>query len=262
MLQAIIFDHDGTLAQTMERQFAWFGFWAKKNNMSLPHELRSFVPFYNFECAKKGGVQNVYDALGLPCDMNDKNHPVWPAYEEFKQVTPAPLYDGIPEAVVDIWKMGSLSEDYSNNRRLRLGINTTNTWRSVHSDLKKGGILNYFDSHVTEETLRDYHGAGDPDGIKKPSKISLALALGLIDSDGAHVIHVGDTINDLAASHKVVRLNPCRPETLITVGAAWGYEGRDVLEKGAEVSGEGTIYFNHIIDKPQELVGVVGRYLK
>jgi len=92
---------------------------------------------------------------------------------------------------------------------------------------------------------------------RKPSKISLALALGLTDSDGANVIHVGDTLNDLAASHKVIRLNPSHPETLITVGAAWGYEGREELERGVEIPGRGRVHFNHIADSPRELVGIV-----
>lgn len=260
MLQAVIFDHDGTLAQTMERQFAWFNFWAEKNGLSISHDLKSFIPFYNSGCAKKEGVQNVYDELNLPCDMKDRNHPVWPAYEEFKKITPAPLYEGIKGAVTEIWKEGSLSSGYSLNRRMRLAINTSNTWKSVYADLVKGEIIHYFDSFVSDEVVGDYQGIGDPDAVKKPSKISLALALGLTDSEGEHVLHIGDTVNDLAASQKVIRLSPNRPETLITVGAAWGYEGRETLENGIEVPGQGRTHFNHIIDHPSELVEIVKKY--
>lgn len=263
MLQAIVFDHDGTLAQTMERQYEWFKFYSKihENKWDFKN-VKSFIPFYNDECNLEGGVQNVYDSLNLPCDMNDREHPVWDAYEHFKKITPAPLYGGIKETVEEIWKLGHLSKDYKRNKRLRLGINTTNTWKSVYSDLNKSGLIHCFDSFITEEVLRDYHGAGAPNSIKKPSKISLALALGLIDSEGEYTIHVGDTLNDLSASQKVVRLNPLHPETLITVGVGWGYEGKENLEKGIEIPGEGKAYFNHIIEKPSELVNIVKKYLK
>ncbi len=263
MLQALVTDHDGTLAQTGERQFEWFKFWAKMNHKKLDFkDVREFFPFYNEQCNLAGGVQNVYDFLNLPCDMNDREHPVWPAYEQFKKITPAPLYEGIKESIEEIWKLGHLSSDYKRNKRLRLGINTTNTWKSVYSDLSKGGIIHCFDSFITEEVLRSYHGAENPNSIKKPSKISLALALGLIDSEGQYTIHVGDTLNDLAASQKVMRLNPSHPETLITVGVGWGYEGKEKLEEGLEIPGEGNIYFNHIIEKPSELVNIVKKYLR
>ena len=87
------------------------------------------------------------------------------------------------------------------------------------------------------------------------------MILGLIDSEGDSTLHIGDTLNDLAASQKVILLNPQRPETLLTVGAAWGYEGREKLEEGVEI-GDGTrAYFNYIIDKPEHLIPIVENLL-
>lgn len=270
MLQAVIFDYDGTLAPTSERQFNWFRYWwnhpeNKKNigNTKFPFEdLNEFMKMYNSECNKNNdGVWNVYRFLNLSCDMNDKEHPVWPAYKNYLAENPADLYRGMKEVLKDIWEIGGLTRDAKRNRRLRLGINTTNVWSAVYKDLDKNGVLNYFDSFIAEEVLRDYHGAGNPDSIKKPSKISLALALGLIDSDGEHTLHIGDTLNDLSSSQKIIRLNPLHPETLITVGVSWGYEKKEELEKGVEIPGEGKVYFNHIVDKPSEIVGLVKKYL-
>lgn len=269
MLQAVIFDYDGTLAPTQERQFDWFQYWfAHPRNSDrigsdkFPHkDLASFMEMYNVEEGKDGGVQNVYDNLNLRCDMNDREHFVWAEYINYLEEHPNELYPGMKEAVIEIWEAGSLNLDSGRNKGLRLGINTSNVWKPVFKDLKNAGILNYFDSYVSEEILKQYHGNGHSSGIKKPSKISLALALGLIDSPGDRVLHVGDTLNDLAASQKVMRLNPEHPETLITVGVDWGYSGRSALEKGVNVEGQGTVYFDHIINKPKELVEITKKYL-
>ncbi len=145
------------------------------------------------------------------------------------------------------------------NRRLRLAINTSNSWTSVYKDLQKGGILPYFDAHITEETLRAVHGS-DGDCMKKPATVSLALLLDLIDSEGEYTIHVGDTRSDLRASQKIVRLNPSKPERLITVGACYGYEGRTILEQGTELPSGEKVYFDHLIDTPRELVEIVSSY--
>lgn len=261
MLRGVTFDYDGTIGQTLERQFAWLRHWAAQHDKTLEFaDIREFAPFYNKHCGK-GGVQNVYDALGLPCDMADRTHPVWAAYNAFKAEHQVSLYPGVEQAVRDIWKLGHLTSDPQRNRRLRLAINTTNTWGSIHQELRSARILHCFDCFVTDETLRQYYGSAANGTISKPSTISLALTLGLIDSPGEAVLHIGDTRNDLVASQKIMRLNPQQPETLLTVGCTWGYEGRKELEKGVEVPGEGTVHFNRLVDEPSQLVGIVRDFL-
>lgn len=261
MLDAVLFDFDGTIAPTSIRQEAWFKFYSQLHNKEWPFpSFDAFLSFYNQQCHRKGGVQNVYDGLELPCDMNDKKHPVWPAYEKFNQTNPQELYPRMKETIEEIWKLGALTKDPARNSRLRLGINTTNSWRSIYRDLEKGGILPYFDCFITEEVLSRYHGAGNPDAIKKPSSISLNLSLEVLGSSGARVLHVGDTLNDLRASHKVLRLNPLREENIITVGACYGYEGRENLAKGLETK-DGVVKFDYLIDEPKELVAIVQELL-
>ncbi len=260
MLQAIIFDFDGVISPTSARQEKWFKFYAERHGKEWPFStFDTFLTFYNDACALPGGVQNVYDKLELPCDMKDRAHPVWPAYEEFNQKNPSGLYEGIKETIEEIWTLGHLGKDPLQNRRLRLAINTSNSWKSIYNDLLKGGILPYFDAHITEEILRVYHGL-DGDCMKKPASISLALMLGLLGSNGEYALHVGDTRNDLHASQKIIRLNPQHPEKVITVGACYGYEGRATLERGVQLS-SGTVYFDHLIDQPKELVDIVKGYL-
>ena len=261
MLQAVIFDFDGVLCPTSIRQEKWFKFYAERNDKEWPFSsFDEFLTSYNRACALPGGVQNVYDELGLPCDMKDKSHPVWPAYIEFNQKNPSELYEGVKETIEEIWSLGQLGKDPLRNRRLRLAINTSNSWKSIYNDLLKGGILPYFDAHITEETLRAYHGI-DGDCMKKPASVSLTFLLGLIGSEGEYTLHVGDTRNDLHASQKIIRLNPQKPESVITVGACYGYEGRVTLEQGVQLPSGETVHFNHLIDTPKELVEIVKNLL-
>ncbi|HLD00467.1 MAG TPA: hypothetical protein VJC39_01865 [Candidatus Nanoarchaeia archaeon] len=193
--------------------------------------------------------------------MKDRAHPVWPAYEEFNQSNPSALYDGMKNTIETIWKLGQLGKDPLRNRRLRLGLNTNNSWGSIYKDLVSGEIIQYFDAHITEEVLRAYHGAGDGNSLKKPARVSLALALGLLDSCGDQTLHVGDTLNDLKASRKVIRLNPQFPENILTVGACYGYEGRERLGQGIVTADRERVNFDYLIDKPKELVDIVKELL-
>jgi len=257
MLEAIFFDFDGTISPTSKRQEEWFKFYSARNNVSWKFKtFEEFLCVYNKELHKEGGVQNFYDYMRLLCDIKDKKHPVLPAYEELVSQNPAKLYCGMKKTIKEIWKLGCLGKDTRANRRMRLGINTTNTWKNCYRDLEKNGLLQYFDCFITEEVLNMYYGDNNGDALKKPSTISVSLMLAQLGSVGAQTLHIGDTLNDLRASNKVVRLNPLNPESVITVGACYGYEGRPTLENGVEIAGE-KVHFDYLIDKPVELIGIV-----
>ena len=257
MLSGIVLDHDGTIVNSKPRQEHWMEHWADVNGVEWRFEdSESFWEFYNKTIDEKG-PQALYDSLGLPCDMNDPNHRVWPAYEQFKMEHPAPLYEGIASAIKEIWELGSLGDDPLVNRRIRLAVNTTNSWGSTRVDLLQGGILSYIDAMVTYDTLNLFQGAGNPGAVLKPSPVSLALTLDLLDLPyGSEVLHIGDTLGDLKASCNIIRMGSPQPEGLITVGACWGFEGREVLEKGVEKD-YGALRFNYLADKPEELVQIV-----
>ncbi len=185
MLEAVFFDYDGVLAPTDKRQFHWFKAWWAENRRgeSFPfREHREFMQFYNKECAREGGVQNVYDTLKLPCNMKDMSHPVWLAYHKFNKENPSKLYPGMKRALGVIRRIGNLDQDPLRNRRLFMGINTTNSWKSISGDLEREGCLGYFDGFITKENLKEYQGNGNDEPLKKPSPISLALMLNLSNS--------------------------------------------------------------------------------
>lgn len=278
MLQAIIFDYDGTMAPTMERQFAWFGEWwnhpMNKDNIkdkSFPYQdFKSFMNMYNEKMEHPLEVQNVYDFLNLECDMNDFSHPVWPAYKDFAARNPSKLYDGMKDAIKEIYDMGSLGGINENNKRVRLGVNTSNSWSLVKGDLRANDVLKYFDSYVSKEVLMEYHGYGGANSIKKPSNIPLAYSLNMLDSSGDTTLFIGDSLVDCAAGKKIKRLGLGIEENVRTIGITHGYaatgEGkeraREELEKGIEVPGRGRVYFDHIVDTPQEIVNIAKDYMK
>ncbi|MFA6089313.1 MAG: HAD family hydrolase [Candidatus Woesearchaeota archaeon] len=257
MLQAIIFDYDGTLCPTLERQESWFKFYSASNKKEWRFEnFNDFKTTHNDFVTKEGGIQAFYDYLELPCNMNDRKHIVWHEYERFKSENPMRLYSNVRETIKTLWEMNALNSNVNRNKRLRLGINTTNTWKSIYKELQSEGILPYFDGFITTEILRIYQGEGIAKNVEKPSPISIALMLRLLDSNGNVTIHVGDTVNDLRASKNVIISNPLRPENLITVGACYGYEGREQLEKGTIKDGK-QINFDYLIDSPEQLIPIV-----
>lgn len=251
MIKGIIFDYDGTIAQTLERQEQWFKHWSRENQKAWPfQDYGQFRNFYNHHC-QEGGHLQVYRALDLPCE-HSREHPVWRAYEEFKKHNSPRIYPGVKEVLQYFFEEGNLNDNIEDLHRVRIGLNTSNSWRSVGKELHNFGLLGYFDSRVTEEVLRKA-GNGNPSHFYKPSTFSIALMLNLLDTKADETIHIGDTLSDLVCSHQVVRREREAPDNLVTIGVTYGFEGRENLEQGVNTT-EGKIYFNHLVDRPQELI--------
>lgn len=252
-LEAIIFDFDGTLVDSAGRQHRWFKYWAAENGKELAYagekldSFEKFIKVYN-KILRSESIQKLYGKLGLPCDINDLNHPVWPAHRKYQAEHPLGLYSGMKEVL-----------EWLRNMNLKLAINSSNSIKPIENELKD--VLNYFNPIITAEYLANYHGAKKSSAIQKPSKISIALMLNELDVEGSRTMHVGDTLNDLVCCKGVMRQRPTRFEDLKAVGVSWGFEGREELEKGVETSEGIIIHFDRIIDKPQELVEIVKKYL-
>ncbi|PIN70779.1 hypothetical protein COX84_01225 [Candidatus Micrarchaeota archaeon CG_4_10_14_0_2_um_filter_49_7] len=243
LLKGIIFDCDGTIIPTLERQESWFRFYSKRNNQPWRFNcFDDFKEFYNDRVSRPGNVQNVYDELSLPCDMSDKSHPVWPAYEQFNSENPLELYPGMRQALDDIMALSS---------GLVLGLNTSNSMRSIKGSLVEGGIISYFKHIITSDTLREKSPDGDCEPLKKPNTFSIELMLGVLGTEPEETLHVGDTIADLRASHGVHG-----NRSLLTVGACYGYEGSEILSKGY-----GGLRFDELVDDASGLVAVVKKFL-
>jgi len=246
----ILFDVDGTITKTMERQEQWFKYWAKKNNVVWPHQsFDEFLISYNASLAL-GGAQKIYDDLGLPCNMEDRNHFVWKAFEDFNVENSPELYPQMEMVIKTLVKMKN-----SFGKEIRLGINTSNSAKTVYSDLKKYGIFDYFDFLITADTLKYIAGERKVEDLKKPNNFSVGLALKLWGCYPEEMIFVGDTLDDLKSSLVTNK------KRVITVGALYGYEG-EKLKRGAELGDivdeeKIKLTFDHFIQKPTDLLKLV-----
>lgn len=260
MLEGILFDYDGVIAKTHERQFNWFKFWSQTNKTQFPFEnITDFMVFYNQSINHENGIQNVYDDLKLPCDISDQNHPVWSAYNQYKTQNPIEFYEGMTSIIPQIHEICSLSENTIRNQRVRMGINTTNSWKTIHKELKEKSLLPYFDSFVSYEIMERYAGEGLGKGIHKPSKVSLHLSLERLGTNCSSTLFFGDSLTDLKASVNLP-IKGTRTENLITVGCSWGYEGKDRLKSGIKENGK-THHFDYLIDNPNQMLDLVKDFI-
>lgn len=278
MLDAIIFDHDGTMAPTMERQFAWFQSWwnhpvnaERTQGKAFPYnDLESFFNMYNAKMGHPEEVQNVYDHLGLDANVADDTHAVWAGYKDFASKNPSRLYDGMADVIEELFFMGGLGGKFSDNKRIRLGVNTSNSWALVSGDLRKNDVLKYFDSYVSKEVLDSFHIKGRGKEIAKPSPIPLAESLNMLNASGDLSLYVGDSLVDCSAGKKIRRFGLRSEENIRTIGVTWGYasvgggkeKAREILQQGVEIPGCGRAYFDHIVDSPQEIVNIAKHYIE
>ena len=263
-LSALAFDWDGTIVDSFTNQFEWFHYWAKHphNNgeKSIPFtNVEDFRTFYNVEISKPGKVQNIYDALGLDCDMSDKNHPVWEAFIQFYKKNPPKLIQGIDKIIPELYKMGQPSKH--NNKRIRIHIKSSNTWNNIEPMLLKSGLIDYIDSYITSELLDEIDGSLNSKHIHKPSKVSVAYSLGYLGSQGKNTMYFGDTLDDLKATRDVVVPTLYEKQNLITIGCPWGFETKDNLIQGVETN-IGRYQFNHILNHQDKILPLVEDYMK
>lgn len=255
-LESIIFDMDGTLIQSPKRQHDWFIYWDEnckkyfpenKSNFSdkLKKDFNMFIEEYNVALEK--GAQGLYDHFGLPCDMDDFEHPVWKEYNQFKLNNPVQLYSGITDSLKEI-----KSED------LILALNTTNLFDdSVKELFVSEEIYELFDCFVDAQVLSEHAKKMGVTGkeLRKPNNYSVQTILNKFNLMPEKVLHVGDTRTDLGSSLKI--LNKNNEETRVkTIGVTWGFEPRRILEKGYEENGK-TYHFDYIVDSIEDLTRII-----
>ncbi|MFH0701004.1 MAG: HAD hydrolase-like protein [Candidatus Woesearchaeota archaeon] len=258
MIKGIIFDYDGTIAQTLERQERWLRHWAEVKDKKWPFFTYSeFQRFYN-EQLREGGLEQIYRTLDLPFAW-DKSHEVWEAYDQFKAQDTILLYPGITEVIQEISGL-NLNPASSESTKLRIGLNSSNTWKSIGPELSRFDLTSYFDSIVTTEVLRQEIG-GDLSKLYKPSTASVALMLRKLGTRARETVHIGDTLVDLCASHQVRVNEQDQPENLITIGVSYGFESREILDQGVIIPSGERVYFDYVVDRPPEIVPTVRKLM-
>jgi FMN phosphatase YigB (HAD superfamily) len=244
-IDTFIFDYDGTIINSPDRQFKWLQFWAEENNVLFDFKsFEEFKPIYADLYLNKG-IQGVYDELHLPCDMKNKSHPVHDAYEYFNLTFFAPFYEGIVDVFEHIQSAGG-----------KIAI-CTNT----HSPIVEKGLSDHnipLDSFpiIDARTVVKEKTPMKTSYYTKPSTKLIEHTLIVLNSHPVKAMHICDTLVDVSASLEV----PFGEENydLTNVGHLGGYEG-DILRNGV-VKNNSRKYFDELYSSSSELINIIDSY--
>ena len=192
-LSCVIFDLDGTLAQTNELIFATFNHVAERyvKKVFTPSEITAmFGPPEEVAIERLVGTDRTAEAMADFYDFYEHHHPGM-----------ADLYGGIRELLQDLKARGML-----------LAVFTGKGRRTAVISLEKMGISHLFDIVVTGSDVANY----------KPSADGIRMVMKAFGLKAEEVLMVGDSVSDVKAAH----------EAGIPVAAVlWDSYGRDrVLE--------------------------------
>jgi len=268
-LQGLILDVDGTLLDSRTAQYEWLKYAAQRFGGIkdfLPNDS-NFWKAYNTAYETKS-MPGLYELVGV--DFHAHREQIWKEYTEYNQQHPTALVPGVGEALKTIFELSRVTR--ARPTALRIGTNSTKTWKDIEPALRKAGILQYFDTIVTKddvyncvadgvakrnkiafddfEALRTVLPEKLVKELEKPGTLCSMLALHRLGiDDPQEVIAVEDTAVGVQ-SYKSIIL-PRRRVDLHVVGVTWGYEGRDeLLAAGAD----------EIIERPAQLVDIVERW--
>jgi|JI10StandDraft_1071094.scaffolds.fasta_scaffold561172_2 pyrophosphatase PpaX len=167
-IDTILFDWDGTLAQTLE---VW---------------LQTFKEAYakvgvhpsDKDISSKFGKWDAYIDLGVaPKNFETYNQHLDVVYERLKKVE---LYPGVKSTLIDLKQKG-----------YKLGLVSTSTLKMLSVALKNHDISHLFDVIISADDT-DKH---------KPDPTPLYLALDHINSDKISTVFVGDSDKDTGAAN-------------------------------------------------------------
>ncbi len=214
-LKLAIFDCDGTLVDGQHMIISSMKRASEKCKIPYPgdEQVRRIVGLSLFEA-----ITMIYPKI------SDNDHTLLHSafVEHFQYLRTLdeqhePLYDGIHETILDLYRTGIL-----------LGVATGKSSRGLRTTLNNHNLQDYF---VTLNTADD--GPGKP----HPSMINVALADTGVDPENA--VMIGDTTYDMVmATNAGVR----------SIGVTWGYHGREeLISSGAD----------HIIDEVSALADLI-----
>ncbi len=172
-LSCVIFDLDGTLAQTNELIFATFNHVAERyvKKVFTPSEITAmFGPPEEVAIERLVGTDRTAEAMADFYDFYEHHHPGM-----------ADLYGGIRELLHDLKARGML-----------LAVFTGKGRRTAVISLEKMGISHLFDMVVTGSDVANY----------KPSADGIRMVMKAFGLKAEEVLMVGDSVSDVKAAHE------------------------------------------------------------
>lgn len=240
-LSALIFDWDGTIADTLADQFFWLKHCCESFGKSFPYETLTdgFRNDYNRYFSARG-ILGLYDMIGV--DFNANKPRIWSEYEAWKKNAKICLFAGMKEVIAEIYARSRPRK--GSPCGMRFALNTTSRLSTIENVFFGNGLQVYFDTLLTRELLPESESAT----LTKPHVYSIEWCLDLLGRNADETLHVGDTVTDIVACRTLRRKNPANEQNVKTVAVTWGYETRQELEK---------VKPDYIVDRPSELVKIV-----
>jgi pyrophosphatase PpaX len=172
-LSCMIFDVDGTLAQTNQLIFATF------NHVAELHLGRSFTSkeiISLFGPPEEGAVEKVFGAARVPAIMEEMC-----AFYRANHAEMAGAHGGII-SVLDLLKRGGV----------RLAVFTGKGRRTARITLEELGMSSYFEHIVTGNDVTQF----------KPHPEGILQVLSTFDVPACETVMVGDSMSDLTAARR------------------------------------------------------------
>ncbi len=225
MINTVLFDFDGVIADSVDSIFKWFQHAASIFNVDLTvkntDELKdSFMEPY----------PELYKYLGF--DWNNDQQDIFNEYLEYHGRYPVTLVEGIEFVMEELTKIPNM----------KLGIVSSNEQGILDDNLSKHDLAKYFDVVIgmnKEQTIP-----------LKPDPTSLLKALDILGSSINDSVYIGDQPSDVLTAQNAskVRLNSIMMKT---ISLTTGFATRQKLESTLPTA-------DHILDHPKEILSKLG----
>ena len=226
MINTVIFDFDGVIADSVDSIFKWFQHAANVFGVDLPvkstSELKEnfFEPFPEF-----------YKFLGFDWD-NDLDE-IYTEYIAYHSSHPVSLINGIE----------SLIKNLAGNPGIKLGIVSSNMQGILNQNLKHHGLCDFFD--IVKGIDKDKNTP------LKPDPTLLLEALDEIGSNLGQSVYIGDQPSDVLTAYNASKVR--NDGQIQTVSVTTGFASREKLEAHTPKA-------DYIIDHPAQILEKLSIY--
>lgn len=246
-LQALIIDSDGTIMDSKQNQFDWMKYCVTELfKKPFPYDscsekfLKDYVEAYTFN-----GLKGLYELFDI--DADKESDFLWHYFDIWKGKNPSPIVDGMFETISGIYKRSRPKP--GKIKGLRIALNTVNAWPSFEKQFYESGLINYFDTVITQHDIPNvFDNKVKKQLLLKPHTYSIEWILDILGVDAEEALHVGDTVHDIQCCRNLRRANHYLEKEVKVVSVTWGFDTKKNLKAEKPYK---------IINKPKQLVKIV-----
>lgn len=204
MLELIIFDFDGVIADSFMDQYLYFKHIAARLGKDFPYDSpRGFSKVY-----REPIYPDMYAFLGF--DWDKEKDIIWKEYNEYKAKNKIGLFKGIDRVI---------AQSHENHE---LAIASSNTRAAIEKQLDAHELRRFFSAIISKEDLPVEDGRL----LLKPHPACILKTLEATGYYPQQSIYIGDQPSDILAARDVARF---RSYPVPIIAASYGYSQKDKL---------------------------------